>query len=145
MEEDALTPQKTRTHRKLTQPSYNRFLAISARAIRRSLKEDKRIAAERRGEMELRFSRWEVSDSDPRVIAKRPWTVTRKIEELTTADRTASRASPRISARPTLLPWLSRPPTKRRIETSDRAYTGERGTGMEDELAVACTYSATVP
>ncbi|KAH8177971.1 mitochondrial ATP synthase epsilon chain domain-containing protein [Sarocladium implicatum] len=39
--------------------TYNRFLAISARTIRRSLKEDKRILAERRGEMELRFARWE--------------------------------------------------------------------------------------
>ncbi|KAK0386558.1 hypothetical protein NLU13_6393 [Sarocladium strictum] len=39
--------------------TYNRFLAISARAIRRSLKEDKRIAAERRGEMDLRFARWQ--------------------------------------------------------------------------------------
>ena len=40
--------------------SYNRYLAIAARAVRRSLKEDKRIAAERRGDMELRFSKWEV-------------------------------------------------------------------------------------
>jgi hypothetical protein len=30
--------------------------------VRRSLKEDKRIAAERRGESELRFAKWEVSD-----------------------------------------------------------------------------------
>ena len=29
--------------------------------MRRSLKEDKRIAAERRGESELRFAKWEVS------------------------------------------------------------------------------------
>lgn len=40
--------------------SYNRYLAIAARAVRRSLNEDKRIAAERRGDMELRFSKWEV-------------------------------------------------------------------------------------
>lgn len=40
--------------------SYNRFLAIAARAVRRSLKEEKRVIAERRGEMELRFTRWEV-------------------------------------------------------------------------------------
>ncbi|KAL2205381.1 hypothetical protein CC79DRAFT_1371191 [Sarocladium strictum] len=39
--------------------TYNRFLAISARAVRRSLKEDKRIVAERRGEMDLRFARWQ--------------------------------------------------------------------------------------
>jgi F-type H+-transporting ATPase subunit epsilon len=29
--------------------------------VRRSLKEDKRIAAERRGESELRFAKWTVS------------------------------------------------------------------------------------
>lgn len=40
--------------------SYNRYLAIAARVVRRSLKEDKRIAAERRGEMDLRFSKWQV-------------------------------------------------------------------------------------
>ncbi|UNI20124.1 hypothetical protein JDV02_006243 [Purpureocillium takamizusanense] len=39
--------------------TYNRYLAIAARAVRRSLKEDKRIAAERRGEMELRFAKWQ--------------------------------------------------------------------------------------
>ncbi|KAF2755617.1 hypothetical protein EJ05DRAFT_513106 [Pseudovirgaria hyperparasitica] len=39
--------------------TYNRYLAVAARVVRRSLKEDKRIAAERRGEMELRFAKWE--------------------------------------------------------------------------------------
>ncbi|KAL6855195.1 hypothetical protein ACO1O0_006333 [Amphichorda felina] len=39
--------------------TYNRYLAIAARTIRRSLKEDKRIIAERRGETELRFAKWE--------------------------------------------------------------------------------------
>ncbi|KAK5172749.1 uncharacterized protein LTR77_002869 [Saxophila tyrrhenica] len=39
--------------------TYNRYLAVSARVVRRSLKEDKRVQAERRGEMELRFARWE--------------------------------------------------------------------------------------
>ncbi|OAQ73003.1 mitochondrial ATP synthase epsilon chain domain-containing protein [Pochonia chlamydosporia 170] len=38
--------------------TYNRYLAIAARAVRRSLKEDKRIVAERRGESELRFAKW---------------------------------------------------------------------------------------
>lgn len=38
--------------------TYNRYLAISARVVRRSLKEDKRLIAERRGEMELRFAKW---------------------------------------------------------------------------------------
>ncbi|KAI4730864.1 hypothetical protein E4T49_01097 [Aureobasidium sp. EXF-10728] len=39
--------------------SYNRYLAVAARVVRRSLKEDKRLAAERRGEMDLRFAKWE--------------------------------------------------------------------------------------
>ncbi|KAF2432305.1 hypothetical protein EJ08DRAFT_732709 [Tothia fuscella] len=39
--------------------SYNRMLAIAARTVRRSLKDDKRIVAERRGEMELRFAKWD--------------------------------------------------------------------------------------
>jgi hypothetical protein len=39
---------------------YNRYLAVAARVVRRSLKEDKRIAAESRGNMELRFAKWQV-------------------------------------------------------------------------------------
>jgi hypothetical protein len=39
---------------------YNRYLAVAARTVRRSLKEDKRLQAERRGEMDLRFAKWEV-------------------------------------------------------------------------------------
>ncbi|KAH7040079.1 Metalloenzyme, LuxS/M16 peptidase-like protein [Microdochium trichocladiopsis] len=38
--------------------SYNRYLAVASRVVRRSLKEDKRIVAERRGEMDLRFAKW---------------------------------------------------------------------------------------
>ncbi|TPX10581.1 uncharacterized protein E0L32_008467 [Thyridium curvatum] len=38
--------------------TYNRYLAVAARVVRRSLKEDKRVAAERRGEMDLRFAKW---------------------------------------------------------------------------------------
>lgn len=41
--------------------SYNRYLAVAGRVVRRSLKDDKRLAAERRGEMDLRISKWEVS------------------------------------------------------------------------------------
>ncbi|KAH0537159.1 hypothetical protein FGG08_006029 [Glutinoglossum americanum] len=40
---------------------YNRYLAVSARVVRRSLKEGPRLQAERRGEMELKFAKWEVS------------------------------------------------------------------------------------
>lgn len=41
--------------------SYNRYIAVASRVVRRSLKEDKRIVAERRGESELRFAKWQVS------------------------------------------------------------------------------------
>lgn len=41
--------------------SYNRYLAIAARTVRRSLKETPRLASERRGQMDLRFAKWEVS------------------------------------------------------------------------------------
>ncbi|KAI9787353.1 MAG: hypothetical protein M1816_007639 [Peltula sp. TS41687] len=39
--------------------TYNRYLAIAARVVRRSLKEQARLQAERRGEMDLRFAKWE--------------------------------------------------------------------------------------
>ncbi|KAI2626827.1 mitochondrial ATP synthase epsilon chain domain-containing protein [Xylaria nigripes] len=39
--------------------SYNRYIAVASRVVRRSLKEDKRIIAERRGESDLRFAKWE--------------------------------------------------------------------------------------
>ncbi|KAK0278168.1 hypothetical protein LTR91_022163 [Friedmanniomyces endolithicus] len=39
--------------------TYNRYLAVAARVVRRSLKDDKRLQAERRGEMDLRFAKWE--------------------------------------------------------------------------------------
>jgi hypothetical protein len=39
---------------------YNRYLAVAARVVRRSLKEEQRVAAGRRGEMDLRFAKWEV-------------------------------------------------------------------------------------
>jgi hypothetical protein len=42
--------------------SYNRYLAIAARTVRRSLKEEARLASERRGQMDLRFAKWEVSE-----------------------------------------------------------------------------------
>ncbi|GES66390.1 mitochondrial ATP synthase epsilon chain-domain-containing protein [Aspergillus terreus] len=39
--------------------TYNRYLAVAARAVRRSLKEGPRLAAERRGQMDLRFAKWQ--------------------------------------------------------------------------------------
>ena len=44
----------------LTNHRYNRYLAIAARVVRRSLKEGERLKAERRGDMELKFAKWEV-------------------------------------------------------------------------------------
>lgn len=49
--------------------SYNRYLAIAARVVRRSLKDDKRLAAEKRGAMDLRFAKWNVSTPSGRVLA----------------------------------------------------------------------------
>ncbi|PVH94584.1 hypothetical protein DM02DRAFT_602267 [Periconia macrospinosa] len=39
--------------------SYNRYISVASRVVRRSLKEEKRIAAEKRGESDLRFAKWE--------------------------------------------------------------------------------------
>ncbi|KAI1293382.1 mitochondrial ATP synthase epsilon chain-domain-containing protein [Xylaria venustula] len=39
--------------------TYNRYLAVASRVVRRSLKDDKRVAAERRGESDLRFAKWD--------------------------------------------------------------------------------------
>lgn len=47
-------------------PSYNKYLSIAARVVRRSLKDDKRLAAEKRGVSELRFAKWTVSASGVR-------------------------------------------------------------------------------
>lgn len=40
--------------------SYNRYLAVAARTVRRSLKDGPRLQSERRGQMDLRFAKWEV-------------------------------------------------------------------------------------
>lgn len=45
----------------ISNTSYNRYLAVAARAVRRSLKEDKRLLAERRGQQDLKFAKWTVS------------------------------------------------------------------------------------
>ncbi|KAF8468342.1 mitochondrial ATP synthase epsilon chain-domain-containing protein [Kalaharituber pfeilii] len=39
--------------------SFNKYLAITARVVRRSLKEQHRLAAERRGDMDLKMAKWE--------------------------------------------------------------------------------------
>ncbi|KAL3418682.1 mitochondrial atp synthase epsilon chain domain-containing protein [Phlyctema vagabunda] len=38
--------------------TYNKYLSVAARVVRQSLKDDKRLAAEKRGEMELRMAKW---------------------------------------------------------------------------------------
>ncbi|OLN92017.1 putative ATP synthase subunit epsilon, mitochondrial [Colletotrichum chlorophyti] len=51
--------------------TYNRYLAVASRVVRRSLKEDKRIVAERRGEMDLRFAKWENGkQGEPKSLAQ---------------------------------------------------------------------------
>lgn len=40
--------------------SYNRYLAVAAGAVRRSLKEGARLHAEARGRTDLRFAKWKV-------------------------------------------------------------------------------------
>ncbi|KAJ5171930.1 hypothetical protein N7492_004523 [Penicillium capsulatum] len=50
--------------------TYNRYLAIAARTVRRSLKEEARVNAERRGQMDLRFAKWENGkQGEPRSLA----------------------------------------------------------------------------
>lgn len=103
--------------------SYNRYLAIAARVVRRSLKEDKRLVAERRGEMDLRFAKWTAS-------------LTRfNIESLTVANvlgRVASRARTRTWRR------LTRRPRCRK--RSSRVTTDGRSGGVEGcgGLCVLC-------
>jgi len=56
-------PQLSPMERRLTKDlliSYNKYLSVAARVARRSLKEENRLQAERRGEMELRFAKWTV-------------------------------------------------------------------------------------
>lgn len=57
-----LASKQLQPSRKLTVHSYNRYLAVAARVVRRSLKEQPRLQAEKRGEMDLKFAKWEVND-----------------------------------------------------------------------------------
>lgn len=82
----------------LTDRSYNRYLAVAARVVRRSLKEGERLKAERRGEMELRFAKWEVG---------LPWMVDRiEREEINEVRcRTGNKERTRVLLRQMLAPW----------------------------------------
>ena len=53
---------------------YNRYLAVAARVVRRSLKEQPRLQAEKRGQMDLRFAKWQVGSSfDVNVVYNSRW------------------------------------------------------------------------
>lgn len=77
--------------------SYNRYLAVAARTVRRSLKEGPRAQAERRGLVDLRFAKWEVRSSGW-------WSCWIGADN----SRTASRVRPRLWIRPTRKLWLVR-------------------------------------
>ncbi|CAF9943738.1 MAG: hypothetical protein ALECFALPRED_001180 [Alectoria fallacina] len=78
--------------------TYNRYLAVAARVVRRSLKEGERLKAERRGEMELRFAKWEVGLA---------WTTEKTERERIneTRCRTANRERTRALPMQMLAPW----------------------------------------
>lgn len=99
-------------------PSYNRYLAVAARTVRRSLKETPRLNAERRGEMDLRFAKWTVSES---VGTSRSGG--RLMEHCD--HRTASRVTSSPSPRPTTMPLLPRPRNKRRAPYPERCSKHE--------------------
>ena len=50
--------------------SYNRYASICSATIRKSLKESARIQAEKRGELELRYAKWENGVSAELLIAR---------------------------------------------------------------------------
>lgn len=83
--------------------SYNRYLAVAARTVRRSLKDGPRLQSERRGQMDLRFAKWEVRAS------LSAWVELVGEDRSLTGYRTASRAKSSLSPRSTTMPWLDRP------------------------------------
>ncbi|KAI5787128.1 mitochondrial ATP synthase epsilon chain-domain-containing protein [Geopyxis carbonaria] len=51
--------------------TYNKYLSIAARVVRRSLKDDVRLKAERRGEIDLKYSAWQNGkQQDPKTIVQ---------------------------------------------------------------------------
>jgi Mitochondrial ATP synthase epsilon chain len=67
-------------HTNVLPSRYNRYLAIAARVVRRSLKEDKRLAADARGNMELRFAKWEVRLHVDETVQSRALELTRMLQ-----------------------------------------------------------------
>lgn len=88
--------------------SYNKYLAVAARAVRRSLKDTQRLNAERRGQSDLKFAKWEVSHIHWGISGfESGWM------ELTVADRTESRVKSSSSLTPTPKHRLLTPKNKR--------------------------------
>ncbi|EKM76132.1 hypothetical protein AGABI1DRAFT_87458 [Agaricus bisporus var. burnettii JB137-S8] len=48
--------------------TYNKFAQITARAVRSSLKEEQRLAAEKRGVSTLRYQKWENGKGGAQVV-----------------------------------------------------------------------------
>ncbi|KAF5347924.1 hypothetical protein D9756_010131 [Leucocoprinus leucothites] len=48
--------------------TYNKYAQITARAVRSSLKEEQRVAAEKRGLTMLRYQQWENGKGGPQVV-----------------------------------------------------------------------------
>ncbi|KAF9220187.1 hypothetical protein BS17DRAFT_357307 [Gyrodon lividus] len=50
--------------------SYNKYAQITARAVRQSLQETERVAAEKRGNTALRYQKWENGVGGQQVLLK---------------------------------------------------------------------------
>jgi len=58
--------------------SFNKYSQITARAVRQSLKETERVAAEKRGVTALRYQNWENGKGGEQVYLNPPETITTK-------------------------------------------------------------------
>ncbi|CAL1705358.1 unnamed protein product [Somion occarium] len=52
--------------------TYNKYTQIAARALRQSLKEEERVAAEKRGQTILRYQKWENGQGGQQVYLNPP-------------------------------------------------------------------------
>jgi len=52
--------------------TYNKYMQIAARAVRQSLKENERVAAEKRGLTALRYQHWENGKGGEQVYLNPP-------------------------------------------------------------------------
>ena len=67
---------------------YNRYASICAATVRKSLKESARLQAEKRGELELRYAKWENGVSFPRQCAGRSLAADRRFGRQASRDHT---------------------------------------------------------